>query len=143
MGSRGTMIVEAEKEILLYKEGGGPASARSTSIAVEKNAAGKPVIEASPSTAGPSAASSLGGLAFSIQPATSPRVILADRQPWIGSDMGESARPVIEEALRALDIETRVGVSVASIDEQGATLTTGERIATATVVWCAGCRPIR
>jgi predicted dehydrogenase len=63
MGSRGTMIVEAEKEILLYKEGGGPASARSTSIAVEKNAAGKPVIEASPSTAGPSAASSLGGLA--------------------------------------------------------------------------------
>jgi NADH dehydrogenase len=66
------------------------------------------------------------------------RVILADRQPWIGSDMGESARPVIGEALRTLGIESRVGVSVASVDEQGATLTTGERIATATVVWCAG-----
>jgi predicted dehydrogenase len=63
MGSRGTMIVEGEKEILLYKEGGGPAAARTTSIAVEKNSAGKPVVEASPSTAGPSAASSLGGLA--------------------------------------------------------------------------------
>ncbi len=73
-----------------------------------------------------------------VEPASSPRVILADRQPWIGSDMGESARPVIAQALRALDIETRVGVSVASIDEQGATLTTGERIATATAVWCAG-----
>ncbi len=73
-----------------------------------------------------------------LEPGSCPRVILADRQPWIGSDMGESARPVIAEALQALDVETRVGVSVASIDEQGATLTTGERIATATVVWCAG-----
>jgi NADH dehydrogenase len=68
----------------------------------------------------------------------SPRVILADRQPWIGSDMGDSARPVIAEALETLGIETRVGVSVASVDEDGATLTTGERIAAATMVWCAG-----
>jgi NADH dehydrogenase len=71
-------------------------------------------------------------------PASPPRVILADRQPWIGSDMGDSARPVIAEALKALGIETRVGVSVASVNEQGATLTTGERIEAATVVWCAG-----
>ena len=62
-GTRGTMIVEGEKEILLYKEQGAPSLSRLTSIAVEKNAAGKPVIEASPSTAGPSAATSLGGLA--------------------------------------------------------------------------------
>ena len=68
----------------------------------------------------------------------SSRVILADRQPWIGSDMGESARPVIAEALETLGIETRVGASVASVDEDGARLTTGERIAAATVVWCAG-----
>jgi NADH dehydrogenase len=71
-------------------------------------------------------------------PAAHPRVILADRQPWIGSDMGESARPVIAEALRAVGVETRVGVSIASVDDQGATLTTGERIATGTVIWCAG-----
>ena len=71
-------------------------------------------------------------------PEPSPRVILADRQAWIGSDMGESARPVIAEALQALGIETRVGVSVANIDEEGGTLTTGERIAASTVVWCAG-----
>jgi len=34
--------------------------------------------------------------------ATPPRVILADHQAWIGSDMGESARPVIAEALQSL-----------------------------------------
>jgi predicted dehydrogenase len=63
MGSRGTMIVEAEKEILLYKEAGHTTVSRLTSITMEKGAGGKPVMEVSPSTAGPSAASSLGGLA--------------------------------------------------------------------------------
>ncbi|MHC5540882.1 Gfo/Idh/MocA family protein, partial [Singulisphaera rosea] len=58
MGSRGTMVVDAEKEILLYKEAGNANLSRTTSITVEKGAGGKPVIEASPSTAGPSAASS-------------------------------------------------------------------------------------
>lgn len=66
------------------------------------------------------------------------RVILADRQPWIGSDMGESARGVIDGALRALGIEARPGVSVAEVDGQGVTLAGGERIEAATVVWCAG-----
>ena len=63
MGSRGTMIVEVEKEILLYKEAGGAPASRTTSITVEKNGAGKPVVEASASYSGPSAATSLGGLA--------------------------------------------------------------------------------
>lgn len=67
-----------------------------------------------------------------------PRVILADRNPWIGSDMGESARPLIAEALRALGIETRVGVSLASVTAGYAELTNGERIAASTVVWCVG-----
>jgi len=62
-GSRGTMIVEGEKEILLFKEGGSPYVSRTTSVTVEKNAAGKSVVETSPSTAGPSAATALGGLA--------------------------------------------------------------------------------
>jgi hypothetical protein len=57
------MFVEEEKDILLYKEGGGPAASRLTSIVVEKSPAGKPVIETSPSTSGPTAATSLGGLA--------------------------------------------------------------------------------
>ncbi|NQW49807.1 MAG: FAD-dependent oxidoreductase [Rhodospirillales bacterium] len=68
----------------------------------------------------------------------SPRVILADRAPRIGSDMGAEAVPVIEEALQALGVERLGGVSVAAIDAAGATLKNGERIEAATVVWCAG-----
>jgi NADH dehydrogenase len=67
-----------------------------------------------------------------------PRVIIADRQPWIGSDMGEKARAVIDDALSALGIDQRPGISVAAIDEDGATLSNGERIDAATIVWCAG-----
>ena len=69
MGSRGTMIVEQEKEILLYKEidrntwKPGLGSPKTTTVTVENGKAGKPVVEASPSAAGPSAASSLGNLA--------------------------------------------------------------------------------
>ena len=44
------------------------------------------------------------------------RVILADHKPYVGSDMGESARPVIEEALASLGVETRLGIEVVSID---------------------------
>jgi NADH:ubiquinone reductase (H+-translocating) len=68
------------------------------------------------------------------------RVILADRRPAVGSDMGESARPVIEEALDALGIERRPGVEVASIGPTGIALASGEAIPAATVVWCAGMR---
>ena len=67
-----------------------------------------------------------------------PRVIIADRQRWIGSDMGEEARAVIDEALSALSVEQRPSVSVSAIDMDGATLANGERIDAATVVWCAG-----
>ena len=68
------------------------------------------------------------------------RVILADHRPLVGSDMGESARPVIEEALVALGVETQLGIDVVSIDPAGLTLASGEVIPAATVVWCAGMR---
>jgi NADH dehydrogenase len=71
-------------------------------------------------------------------PAARPRVILADRAAWIGSDMGDSARPVIAEALAALGVETHPRTAVAAIDRAGAILATGERIAAGTVIWCAG-----
>ncbi len=70
--------------------------------------------------------------------AGTPRVIIADRQPWIGSDMGEEARAVVDEALSSLGVESRPGVAVAAIDKAGAILSTGERIDAATIVWCAG-----
>jgi NADH:ubiquinone reductase (H+-translocating) len=69
-----------------------------------------------------------------------PRVILADHAAQIGSDMGDSARPVIAEALTALGVEARPRTAVVAIDAGGATLDTGERIAANTVVWCAGMR---
>ncbi len=62
MGSKGTMIVSQEKEILLYKEAGSPSLSRTTSVTVEDQGK-KPVLETSPSTAGPTAATALGGLA--------------------------------------------------------------------------------
>jgi NADH:ubiquinone reductase (H+-translocating) len=66
------------------------------------------------------------------------RVILADHNPFVGSDMGDSARPVIEKALAALGVETRLGIDVVSVNPTGMTLESGEEIAAATVVWCAG-----
>lgn len=68
------------------------------------------------------------------------RVILADHKPHVGSDMGESARPVIKEALTSLGVETRVGIEVVSVGPTGLTLRSGEEIPAATVVWCAGMR---
>src|SRR5206468_3700225 len=63
------------------------------------------------------------------------RVILADRGDRIGSDMGDGARAVIDEALRALGVEARTGVSIASVDGSGVTLASGESIPASTVIW--------
>jgi NADH:ubiquinone reductase (H+-translocating) len=68
------------------------------------------------------------------------RVVLVDHNPHVGSDMGASARPVIEAALAANGVESRLGVRVTEVDERGATLSTGEKLAASTVVWCAGMR---
>jgi NADH dehydrogenase len=73
-------------------------------------------------------------------PDTAARVVLVDHNPHVGSDMGSSARPVIEAALAANGVQTRLGVSVATVSESGATLSTGETLAASTVVWCAGMR---
>jgi NADH dehydrogenase len=66
------------------------------------------------------------------------RVILADRADRLGSNMGDEACAVIAEALAALGVETRPGVALASVDEHGARLSSGETIAAETVIWCAG-----
>ena len=68
-----------------------------------------------------------------------PRVILLDRND-IGSDMGASARPVIERALVVNGVQAVPGVTVAAIDEHGVTLASGEHLEANTVVWCAGMR---
>ncbi|GGI54614.1 NAD(P)/FAD-dependent oxidoreductase [Oxalicibacterium solurbis] len=68
------------------------------------------------------------------------RIVIVDRNDVIAPDMGADARPVIDEALRKLGVETRLGVGVTSLDESGITLSSGEHIETATVIWAAGMR---
>ncbi|MGH7933994.1 MAG: NAD(P)/FAD-dependent oxidoreductase [Candidatus Binataceae bacterium] len=68
------------------------------------------------------------------------RTILADHAPHVGSDIGDSARPVIEQALASLKIELRTGVVVRAIDAHGLVLESGERLVANTVVWTAGMR---
>jgi NADH dehydrogenase len=67
-------------------------------------------------------------------------VILVDHNPHVGSDMGESARPVIEDALAQNKVETITGVGVTAVDERSVTLSSGDVVPAATVVWCAGMR---
>jgi NADH dehydrogenase len=69
-----------------------------------------------------------------------PRVVLIDHNPYVGSNMGESARPVIEKALLDNGVEAVTGVRVMAVDSSGITLSSGEEVPAATVVWCAGMR---
>ncbi|MCK1733137.1 NAD(P)/FAD-dependent oxidoreductase [Bradyrhizobium sp. 138] len=68
------------------------------------------------------------------------RVIIVERNNAIAPDMGAGPRPVIEDALRKLGVETRLGAGVASLDQSGVTLSSGEHIETETVIWAAGIR---
>ncbi|WP_268814704.1 NAD(P)/FAD-dependent oxidoreductase [Sinorhizobium meliloti] len=68
------------------------------------------------------------------------RVIIVDRSEHVAPAMGSEPRPFIEERLRALGVETRLGVGIAALDESGVTLGNGERIETSTVIWSAGMR---
>ena len=69
-----------------------------------------------------------------------PRVIIVERNNAIAPDMGAGPRPVIEDALRKLGVETRLGAGVASLDASCVILSSGERIEAETVVWAGGIR---
>src|SRR3954468_20279859 len=71
------------------------------------------------------------------------RIILVDPNPVVGATIGAHARPVIETALASLDVETRLGVRVVSVEAAGLRLSSGEFIPTRTVIWCAGMRASR
>ena len=68
------------------------------------------------------------------------RVIIVDNAAAIGASMGPQAQPFVAEALAEAGIETRAGARVSAIEADGVTLSSGERIATSTVVWTAGMR---
>ncbi|MGN1288359.1 MAG: NAD(P)/FAD-dependent oxidoreductase, partial [Bradyrhizobium sp.] len=66
------------------------------------------------------------------------RIILIDPNPVVGATFGGHGRPVINEALAALGVETRLNVRVNAVSADSITLNSGEIIPAATVVWCAG-----
>ncbi|MCA6105708.1 NAD(P)/FAD-dependent oxidoreductase [Bradyrhizobium cenepequi] len=68
------------------------------------------------------------------------RIILVDPNPEVGVTIGDNARPVINEALSALGVETRLDVKVTALDANAITLSSGETVPTQTIVWCAGMR---
>jgi NADH:ubiquinone reductase (H+-translocating) len=68
------------------------------------------------------------------------RVVLIERSPEIGPELGYGPRPVIEEALDSLGVECLYGSAVVSLNENGLTTAGGLRINAMTVVWTGGVR---
>lgn len=67
-------------------------------------------------------------------------VVMIDRSPELGPDLGAGPRDVIAQSLRSKGVVTRLGSAVAAVDAQGVTLASGERIEASTVIWTAGAR---
>src|SRR5262245_43320946 len=68
------------------------------------------------------------------------RVIVVDRNEVITPAMGPNPRPLIEKALREAGVETKLGVGVSALTESGVTLSDGQSIESATVIWAGGFR---
>lgn len=68
------------------------------------------------------------------------RVLIVEQAKAIGPDLGPGPRPVIEQALAELGVETLLGATVAAVDAHGITLASGERIEASTVIWTGGVR---
>ena len=70
------------------------------------------------------------------------RVIIVDRNEAIAPAMGPAPRPLIEKALREAGVATRLGMGVSALNDSSVTLSDGQSIETATVIWAAGMRGI-
>ncbi len=71
---------------------------------------------------------------------TALRVVLLERAQEIGPDLGPGPRPYIEEALASEAVEVMMSTAAVSVDADGVTTASGERIPAQTVVWTAGLR---
>lgn len=67
-----------------------------------------------------------------------PRIIMVESADEIGPGLGPGPRPVITQAMKDLQVEVRTGTAVSSVDAEGLTLATGERIEAKTIIWTAG-----
>lgn len=68
------------------------------------------------------------------------RTIVVEQADVIGPELGATPRPIIEQALQSQGVELRLGTTVSSIDSEGVTTSSGERVAAETVIWTAGMR---
>jgi len=66
------------------------------------------------------------------------RVVLIDRAPEIGTELGTNPRPVIQAALDAAGVECRMGSAMTAIADDGVSLADGTRIAADAVVLTCG-----
>jgi NADH dehydrogenase len=73
-------------------------------------------------------------------PTANVRVIIVDRNEAIAPAMGPNPRPLIEKALREAGVDTKLGAGVSSLSESGVTLSDGQVIESATVIWAGGFR---
>jgi NADH dehydrogenase len=73
-------------------------------------------------------------------PKANVRVVIVDRNEVIAPAIGPAPRPLIEKALREAGVETKLGVGVSSLNERSITLSDGQSIESATVVWAGGFR---
>ncbi len=67
-------------------------------------------------------------------------VTLVGSGPVVGRDIGPGARPFIEQALRELGVQVRLGTPAVEITASGVTLASGERLESSTTVWAGGLR---
>lgn len=68
------------------------------------------------------------------------RVVLVEQAAAIAPHLSAAARAVVEEALAACGVEFKVGAAAVSVDAHGIELSSGEYVASDTIVWTAGAR---
>ncbi|WP_280508195.1 NAD(P)/FAD-dependent oxidoreductase [Nocardia flavorosea] len=82
----------------------------------------------------------LGAVAATHAPGAKARVVLVERANTLGPELGPGPRREITDALAALGVEYRLGVSVAAVEPDRVALSDGTQFATHTVIWTAGVR---
>jgi NADH:quinone reductase (non-electrogenic) len=68
------------------------------------------------------------------------RVVIVERNNVIAPQTGDNPRPVIAKAIRDAGVEVILSVGVTTVDANGVTLSNGQHIESATVIWTAGMR---
>ncbi|MGW4274529.1 NAD(P)/FAD-dependent oxidoreductase [Streptomyces seoulensis] len=66
------------------------------------------------------------------------RVVMVERAGTVGPELGEGPRPHITQVLDHLGVERRLRTTVDAVGEHSVTLSSGEVLPAATVVWTAG-----